>query len=233
MKKQERLEELTTYFLENYPEGKIQTDPVKDIQVQHLAALRTFEERVRKEDKPLMEEYENLILEEMPRMLLQEDAEADCAQIERIIRNGIGKAVLFGDLSRFQLYERICKTLCGYAFPNYRLSPVLHGFVTFCMQMDARMVLTYLTRKDERGDFETRGGHMDDIFFLRPEVLIQWAAEKKKKTILQVQFVKNPTAYLGCYKGAEEQDAMVLLRAIKGVDPKLYKTLLCEREEQH
>lgn len=230
---QEQLAQLADYFLDKYPDREILPDQTTDGKLYHLAAVSTMEERVREEDRQFMKEYEDLLLSGMHTMLLSKNVEEDCEQVERIIRNGIGKAVLFGDLSRFYMDEVLCSILCGYAFVNYRLSPILHGFLTFCMQIDARRVLDIISRADKRNDFEKRGGHMDDIFYLRPEVLIEWAAEHKRTDFLQIQFAKNPTAYLKCYETASDGQSDILLCAIRESDPKRYKALLCEREQSN
>jgi len=213
-----RLVLYTLYFLVKYP------NPKKGL----------LSEGVLAEDQPLLKDYEEIVVRNLDGLVGGVGiSERDLKQYEEMILNGSARLASAKSIRRIRLHEFLCKLLGGCAFVNYRLSPVLGGFVAFCLHAAPDSTLDMMWEMDLRDDLAVRGGSYDDEFGMEPEALIRWAAERAHENkvggctgILQIQLHKNKDIYLDYCRRASFEASQRMLKVIEEQDPKSYKEVI-------
>lgn len=199
---------LAVYFLLKYPEAErdagAETEPVDGI---------------------CMKRYEDLLLNGLHKMYRGSQAQSDMEEIEKAVREdrvdsrtlGLAQGKANAVIDRPMLY-----VLGGAAYMNFSLSPCLKNVVKVCSAACTEEMLEVMSRTDLRGDFRERGGRFDRIFNIDSMKLIRWAVGKKRKDILEEQFVHNREAYLA-YMDTMDVTDIFMLSVIREKDAVFYQ----------
>ena len=146
------------------------------------------------EDKPLMKEYEDLIISnlgclyngQMPQDTIKE-------MIEAVNHGRVTDKVLRLAGSKTNISQPMLKLLGGMAFLNYPLSDKLKNVVRICLSANMDGMLDTM-RGVSMGlpmDILINGGDYDRIFEIDSENYLKWTAVKGHKSILAEQLKNN------------------------------------------
>ena len=186
------------------------------------------------EDKPLMKEYEDLIISnlgclyngQMPQDTIKE-------MIEAVNHGRVTDKVLRLAGSKTNISQPMLKLLGGMAFLNYPLSDKLKNVVRLCLSANMDGMLDTM-RGVSMGlpmDILINGGEYDRIFEIDSENYLKWTAVKGHKNILAEQLKNNRESYLKVMERIGIEAANGMFAVIKDQDPALYEKIL-EKKKQ-
>ena len=201
------------------------------------------------EDRELLEEYENLVVEPLG-MIFTPDASKvpEVRELTEQIRQGGLNREQLSVLRNRKVNETIFTLLGGCAFANYGLSEKLRNVVVFCGAASPALMLSVMESMDIRGEMKRLGGELQELFGISSREVISWAARRiqgglsrhttldisEVKAILQGQFDRHPAEFMEGYNQADYQAANFMAEIIREKDPDLYRreVLLNGRDAQ-
>ncbi len=201
------------------------------------------------EDRELLEEYENLVVEPLG-MIFTPDASKvpEVRELTEQIRQGGLNREQLSVLRNRKVNETIFTLLGGCAFANYGLSEKLRNVVVFCGAASPALMLSMMECTDIRGEMKRLGGELQELFGISSREVISWAARRiqgglsrhttldisEVKAILQGQFDRHPAEFMEGYNQADYQAANFMAEIIREKDPDLYRreVLLNGRDAQ-
>ncbi len=195
---------------------------------------QTAEIEIEPEDKPLMKEYEDLIISNLGYLYNGQMPQDDVKEIIEAVNHGrVTEKVLRLAGSRTNISQTMLKLLGGMAFLNYPLSGKLKDAVRVCLAADTNGMLDTM-RNVSMGlpaDILIHGGNYDRIFEIDSENYLQWTAVKGHKNILAQQLKNNRENYLKVMERVDIEAANGMFAVIKDQEPALYEKIL-EKKKQ-
>ena len=206
---------LAAYFYVQYPAAKPKAVLTEEGEYKSLG--------VGSDDKELMARYEEIVTDSIESLFGDRIQGKDLDTLVEAVKNDHLEDALLAAVQKKSLMERyMLRILCGCAFVNFALSPVLRNIVRLCLYMDTEAALGAMDVLDLRGDLSGRGGNFDQIFHMDSMRYLKWAAEKGYKQVLNVQFKKNKEGYLTFMDSADFDTYNLMTSIVKEQDSELY-----------
>lgn len=208
-------------FLENI--GKIfgPRDKAKEAVVQ-----------IEKEDIPLMEQYENIIISSFDNMYKNQIDPHTLSVIQKAVReNSMPGKVLQLANKAGHVDAFLLKFLGSMAYLNFRLSVRLKNIVRLSLAVSTETALDAMLQVS-RGlpaDIGKKGGNYDRIFEIDSARYLRWAANKNLGTILKEQLAGNQNCFLKVLEEVDADTSGRMIEVLKESKPELCQTILANR----
>lgn len=187
--------------------------------------------KLEKEDEEKLQAFEGLLVRNIDTLFDGNVAEKDLEIFQEYVKNQSDKELDLPDSVKklaqaYTMTPSITSLLCGCAFLNFPLSPVLRNFLRLSIASDMQKTLYVLDKYDINNDLAVRGGDYDSLFHMDTMEYILWAARNNHRNILRYQLKHNRQKYLDSVYQSEAEENVCLLAVIKGEDKALYQDIL-------
>ena len=208
-----RLILLATYFVSKYPNSKSKAGVDCEAEI-----------KLEADDAPLMESYENLIINAIPMLFQGRFSQQDMEDIQSAVKdNSMDERILKLADSCKSIDGSLLALLGGTAFVNHRLSVRLKNVVSVCLAADGQSMLNDISNMDVRGDMRRLGGSFDTVFGMDSVKLIRWLASDNRTDALKEQFCRNQEAFLKVMDASDFDIYNRMASILQKEQPELFK----------
>ena len=188
--------------------------------------------QIEKEDVPLMEQYEEIIISSFDNMYKNQMDSQTLSKIQKAVRdNSVTEKVLQLANKAGHVDAFLLKLLGGMAYLNFRLSARLKNIVRLCLAVSAEAALDAMLQVS-RGlpaDIGKKGGNYDRIFGIDSARYLRWAANKNLSTVLKEQLESNQACFLKVMEDVDGEVSGRMIEVLRASRPEICETILAKR----
>ena len=221
------------YFYVKYPKARFRLEE-KDKKGLLAGIVKVFEQRggvgteteMDPEDVALLRRCEDVLVNSVRNLFHNKLSDSVYKEIVAALRSDRMDEELFKSVRKYGPVDAyLLRILGGTAYVNFALSSCFRNMVTLCFAADTAGMLSVAEQMDIRGNLRYKGGNFDQIFGVKPKTYIEWAAGKKIKEILKVQFERNREIFMAYMEASEFDTYNLMASVVKEMDPQLYAGL--------
>jgi len=184
---------------------------------------------VEKEDLPLMQQYENILVDNLDNIYEAHTMPASAMQeIKQAIRqNQVTDKILKLSNRKSRISGYILNLLGGTALLNFSLSDILRNVVKICFAVSIQDMFTIAVSISNGFwmNAKEKGGDYDEYFDISRNALILQAASRELYPVLKTQFHKDKTQFLEILNNANAHDSYVMMHMLQQEDKHLFREL--------
>ncbi len=223
---------LASYFLAKYPDAPDLSER-EEKQGSLLSEVSRFFKktpeiirRIEKEDIPLMQQYEDILLGNLGNIYEPHTMPASALQeiIQAIRENKVTDQTLKLANRKCKLSTYTLHLLGGTALFNFHLSDILKNVVKVCFAADIMTMFTssVVVTTGLWMDVKVMGGDYDELFAIDRKALLLQAASRGLDDILKTLFRKDKTLFMEVLDNAKAHESSVMMRVLEQEDHLLF-----------